>query len=170
MDVAKVRAIKEWETPTKVMELRSFLGLTNYYRSFISGYSVIVTSLTELLKKNKLWVWSKKCQDAFEGLKAAISKELVLALTNFSKMFEVHTDASNYAIGGVLMQDIHPIAFESHKLNQTKWWYAVQEKEMTTIVHRLRTWTHYLFLSKFMVKTDNVTTSYVQSQKKLTHK
>ncbi|XP_070015511.1 uncharacterized mitochondrial protein AtMg00860-like [Nicotiana sylvestris] len=103
MDEAKVRAIQEWEAPIKVTELRSFLGLVNYYRQFISGYSTKVAPLTELLKKNKSWVWTEHCQKAFEGLKAAIIEEPALALPNFSKTFEVHTDASDFAIGGVLM-------------------------------------------------------------------
>ena len=127
-------------------ELRSFLGLANYYRRFISGYSAIAAPLTELLKKNRPWLWSEECEEAFEGLKAAVTKE------------------------PVLMQKKHPIAFESRKLNEAEQRYTVQEKEMTAIVHCLRTWRHYLLGSKFLVKTDNVATSYFQSQKKITPK
>lgn len=170
MDKAKIRAIEEWEAPTKVTMLRSFVGLANYYRRFISGYSDKAASLTELLKKNKPWVWSEQCQKAFESLKAAVTEEPVLMLPNFSKTFEVHTDALDFAIGGVLMQDRHPIAFKSRKLNETKRRYTVQEKEMTTIVHYIRTWRDYLLGSKFVVKTDNAATSYFQSQKKITSK
>ncbi|KAG8380924.1 hypothetical protein BUALT_Bualt06G0067200 [Buddleja alternifolia] len=126
--------------------------------------------LTDLLKKNKPWVWSEACQLAFEDLKAAVSEEPVLALPNFEKMFELHTDASDFAIGGVLMQEGHPIAFESRKLNETERRYTVQEKEMTAIVHCLRIWRHYLLGSRFVVKTDNVATSYFQTQKKLSPK
>ncbi|KAG8377407.1 hypothetical protein BUALT_Bualt08G0029800 [Buddleja alternifolia] len=170
MDEAKIRAIVEWEPPTKVTELRSFLGLVNYYRRFISSYSSRAAPLTDLLKKNKPWVWSEACQLAFEDLKAAVSEEPVLALPNFEKMFELHTDASDFAIGGVLMQEGHPIAFESRKLNETERRYTVQEKEMTAIVHYLRIWRHYLLGSRFVVKTDNVATSYFQTQKKLSPK
>ncbi|XP_055814145.1 uncharacterized protein LOC129883530 [Solanum dulcamara] len=99
MDEAKVRAIKEWKAPTKVTKLRSFLGLANYYRRFISAYSAKSAPLTELLKKNKPWVWSEECKGTFEDLKAAVTEEPVLALPDFSKTFEVHTDASDYAIG-----------------------------------------------------------------------
>ncbi|KAG8368746.1 hypothetical protein BUALT_Bualt15G0078000 [Buddleja alternifolia] len=126
--------------------------------------------LTDLLKKNKPWVWSEACQLAFEDLKAAVSEEPVLALPNFEKMFELHTDASDFAIGGVLMQEGHPIAFKSRKLNETERRYTVQEKEMTAIVHCLRIWRHYLLGSRFVVKTDNVATSYFQTQKKLSPK
>ncbi|XP_070013238.1 uncharacterized mitochondrial protein AtMg00860-like [Nicotiana sylvestris] len=98
MDDAKVRAIQEWEAPIKVTELRSFLGFVNYYRWFISGYSAKAVPLTELLKKNKPWVWTEHCQKAFESLKATVIEEPVLALPDFAKTFEVHTDASDFAI------------------------------------------------------------------------
>ena len=97
-------------------------------------------------------------------------EEPVLALSDHTKLFEVHTDASDFAIGGVLMQDGHPVAFESRKLNDTERRYMVQEKEMTAVVHCLRTWRHYLLGSKFVVLTDNIETSYFLTQKKLTPK
>ena len=59
--------------------------------------------MTELLKKNNPWVWTEHCQKAFEGLKTAVTEEPVLALPDFAKTFEVHTDASDFDIGGVLM-------------------------------------------------------------------
>jgi hypothetical protein len=170
MEQDKVKAIQEWEPPTKVTELRSFLGLVNYYRRFIKGYSARATPLTDLLKKNKAWEWSKKCQEAFEDLKKAVTEEPVLGLPDHTKPYEIHTDASDFAIGGVLMQEGHPIAYESRKLNDTERRYTVQEKEMTAIIHCLRTWRHYLLGSKFEIKTDNVATSYFQTQKKLSPK
>ena len=65
------------------------------------------------------------------------------------------------------MQEGHPIAFESRKLNDTERKYTVQEKEMTAVIHCLRTWRHHLLGSKFVIKMDNVATSYFQTQKKL---
>ena len=55
MDGSKVKAIQEWDPPTKVPQLISFLGLVNYYRRFIKGYLARVTPLMDLLKKNKAW-------------------------------------------------------------------------------------------------------------------
>ena len=68
------------------------------------------------------------------------------------------------------MQERHSIAFESRKLNDMERHYRVQEKEMTAIVHCLCTWRHYLLGSHFIVKTNNVATSYFQTQKKLSPK
>ena len=94
----------------------------------------------------------------------------MLALPDHTKVFEVHTNASDFAIGGVLMQDRHLIAFESCKLNNIEKRYTVQEKEMTAIIYFLRTWRYYLLGSHFIVKIDNVSTSYFQTQKKLSPK
>lgn len=87
-----------------------------------------------------------------------------------TKPSELHTDAFDFVVGGVLMQEGDHIAYKSCKLNDTKKQYTVQEKEMTTIVHCLQTWRHYLLRSKFMVMTGNIATSYFQTQKKLSPK
>ena len=170
MDGAKIRVIEDWEPPTKVTELRSFLGLANFYRKFVKGYSKIAAPLTELLKKDKAWDWNTKCQEAFEGLKKAMASEPVLVLPDHTKPFEIYTDASDVAIGGVLMQEGHPVAYESRKLNETEQRYTVHEKEMTAVVHCLRTWRHHILGSKFVVYTDNVANSYFQTQNKLSPK
>jgi hypothetical protein len=117
MDPQKIQAIVEWSAPKSVPELRSFLGLANYYRRFIEGYSKKTTPLSDLLKKNRRWEWMVDCQQAFEKLKTAVASAPVLGLPDFEKPFEVHTDASDRAIGGVLVQEGHPVAFESRKLN-----------------------------------------------------
>ncbi|KAK3040020.1 hypothetical protein RJ639_027331 [Escallonia herrerae] len=126
MDSAKVQVIQEWQPPTNVSELRSFLGLTNYY------------------KKSNVWEWSKECQLVFSAMKQAMSKDPVLALPDVSKSFEVHTDASDFALGGVLMQECHPVAYESRKLNEAERRYTTHEKELLAVVHCLRIWRHYL--------------------------
>ena len=103
MDQEKVHAIQEWQAPTKVMELRSFLGLVYYYRRFIASYSRCAASLTELLWKDRSWDWSSRYQQAFEDLKAVVMEEPVLWLPDHTLPFEVHIDASDYAIAGVLI-------------------------------------------------------------------
>lgn len=93
-------------------------------------------------------------------LKEAMSKDPVLALPDIGKPFEIQTDASDFALGGVLLQDGHPIAYESRKLNQAERKYAAHEKELLAVVHCLRTWRHYILGSRFVVKTDNTAVSF----------
>ncbi|KAJ7974912.1 Retrotransposon protein, putative, Ty3-gypsy subclass [Quillaja saponaria] len=138
MDLGKVKDIQEWKTLTSVTELRSFLGLANYYRRFVKGYSRKAAPLTELLKKGTVWHWGEPCQTAFEDMKLAMINDPVLALPDISKPFEVQTDASDYALGGVLLQESHPVAYESHKLSQAERRYTAQEKEMLAVIHCLR--------------------------------
>ena len=95
----------------------------------------------------------------FKALKKVVVEEHVLRLPNFEKPFEVWTDALDYAISGVLMQEGCPIAFESWKLNDTRRMYSMHEKDMIAVVHCLRVWQHYLLGSKFVVFTDNMTKS-----------
>ena len=105
-----IRAIEERQAPTKVSKLRSFLGLVNYYRRFIVSYSKRAAQLKNILKKDVRYGpimalhWSEECQRAFEDLKQAVMDDPVLQLPDHTKPFEVHTDASDYAIGGVLVQ------------------------------------------------------------------
>ena len=103
MDERKVQAVIDWQAPTKVTDLRSFLGLANYYKRFIKGYSKIISPLTDFLKKDRAWDWDIECRMAFESLKQAISREPVLQLLNLDLPFEVQTYASDKALGRVLV-------------------------------------------------------------------
>lgn len=94
----------------------------------------------------------------------------MLHLSDFSLPFEVHIDASDRALGGVLMQDKHSIAFESCKLKDVEQRYNAYKKEMTTVIHCLETWRHYVLGTKFTVVTDNMVNTYFQTQKKLSAK
>ena len=76
--------------------------------------------LTDLLKKDKKWHWLEKFQEAFKKLKMTVASELMLRLPDFKLPFKVHTDAFNKATGGVLVQENHPVAYESRKLNEAK--------------------------------------------------
>ena len=137
MDENKVRVITEWSETSKLKELRSFLGLGNYYRWFIKGYLKMVASLTDLLKKDQEWEWRSKCQAAFDELKGAMSSKPILRLPNLELPFEVQTNVSDRALGGVLVQEGHLVAFENRKLNGAEQWYNTREKEMTIVIHCL---------------------------------
>lgn len=137
LDPEKLRAIWDWEPLQNIYEVRSFLGLANYYRRFVEGFSRCVAPLIELLKKDWKWKWSDKCQTTFEILKERLTLALVLALPDFTRPFKVQSDALNFVVGGVLMQDGHLVAYESRKLQDRERNYPAHEKEMIRIVHCL---------------------------------
>jgi len=121
MDDHKVKAILDWEPPKSVPTLRSFLRLASYYRKFIKNFTKIVAPLTNLLKKFALtYEWEEACDEAFGTLKGILVKASVLKLPDFDKEFEIHSDASDFAIGGVLLQEGRLVAFESKKLGETE--------------------------------------------------
>ncbi|KAL0434635.1 UNVERIFIED_CONTAM: Retrovirus-related Pol polyprotein from transposon.6 [Sesamum radiatum] len=90
--------------------------LANYYRRFANGYSEIARPMMDLLKKTETWNWTPQYQVSFDNLKRTMVIDHVLALPDMSKPFMVETDASDFALGSVLMQDGHPVFFESRKL------------------------------------------------------
>jgi len=104
MEQEKIKAVKEWKTPTKVKNVESFLGFANFYRCFIHNFSHTAKLLNEL-KGKKEWKWEQEHQKAFEELKEKITSQPVLVLPRREGKFRVETDTSGHTIGGVLSQE-----------------------------------------------------------------
>jgi hypothetical protein len=98
--------------PKNVHEVHSFLGLANYFREFVSHYLEVAAPMTNLMKKSHLWAWTGKCQNAFQKLKHLLTEASLLRTLDESKTYCVVTDASDIGLGGVLLQEGHPIAYE----------------------------------------------------------
>ena len=142
-----------------------FLELANYYRRFIKNFSKIAGPLSDLLvKEGMVLKWTEVCDDAFNELKRLLSTAGVLKYPEFDKAFEVHTDASDFAIGGVLMQDGHPVAYESKKLTGCQLRWPIHEKELYVVVHCLKQWRHYMRGLKTKVFIDNISLKYLDSK------
>ena len=136
VDPAKVQVIWDWPSPTTLTELRSFLGLANFYRRFVFGFSHISWPLSQVTNSGakEKFFWSESQQKAFRELKDRLCTTPVLALPDLQQPFEVETDASDYAIGAVLTQHGHPVAYHSETLSNTVRKYPTYDKEMYSIV------------------------------------
>lgn len=153
----KVDAINTIDLPTTQKEIKSFLGMTGYYRKFIKDYAKVAYPMIKYLKKNGSRISTNDLEyvDAFRKLKALITSGPVLNSPDFNKTFVLTTDASNYAIGAVLSQCGHPIAFSSRTLNNHEKNYSVIEKELLAVVWSTKYFRPYLFGRRFTIRTDH---------------
>ena len=110
------------------------------------------------------------CQRAFDSVKSLFVNAPVLRLPDFDRPFTVVTNASDYGIGGVLLQEAHPLAFESRKLNSAELNYTTTEKELLAIVHALRTWRCYLEGFEFTAVTDHNPLVFFRTQQHLSRR
>lgn len=152
----KVEAIQKLAEPTNRKELRSFIGLVNYYRDMWIRRSDILAPLARLTSKTVKWNWTAECSDAFRKMKKVLSKEVLLAYPDFSKTFVIHTDASHSQLGAVISQDNKPIAFYSRKLNSAQTRYTTTERELLSIVETLKEFRNILLGHKIIVHTDHL--------------
>jgi hypothetical protein len=169
-DPKKVQVVHEWPVPKTAHDVRSFLGLTQYFRRFIKDYSLVAAPLQALLQKKSTCQWNDQCQQAFERLKQALLTAPVLSMPDFDRPYEleVWTDASNTAVGAVLMQNGHPIAYESRKFSSAERNYNTTDREMLAIIHALRTWRCYLEGAQFKVKCDHKALSFFKTKVEVT--
>ncbi|KAL0297747.1 UNVERIFIED_CONTAM: Retrovirus-related Pol polyprotein from transposon [Sesamum radiatum] len=142
-DSSKLRVIADWPAPSSFTALHGFLGITGYYRRFVRNYASIAAPLTDLLKQSS-FSWPPAAAAAFLALRAALLVIPTLRLPDFSLPFEVTTDASQTAIGAVLSQGRHPIAFFSKKMSARLQASSAYEREMFAITEAIRKWRHYL--------------------------
>ncbi|KAL4282483.1 hypothetical protein GQ457_16G010960 [Hibiscus cannabinus] len=163
IDPDKIVAIQQWPVPQNVKEVRRFLGLAGYYRRFIHHYASIAGPLTDLLKKDAFY-WSSTAVKAFEELKGLLSSTPVLRLPDFTKPFNVETDASGIGIGAILSQDNHPIAFFSQKLCPRMQKASAYQREMFAVTQAIAKWRQYLLGRKFTVITDQQSLKNLKDQ------
>ena len=137
-------------------QIKSFLGITGYYRKFIKDYAKIAQPKTKYLKQNtKINKLDPTYINAFEQLKTFLTTHPILKYPDFEKQFKLNTDASQYAIGAVLLQENHPVAYASRTLNNHEIRYSTTEKELLAVVWAVKYFRPYLYGKEFELRTDH---------------
>ncbi|KAJ1595875.1 hypothetical protein NDA14_005688 [Ustilago hordei] len=177
MDPEKVRTVKEWPMPESIHDIQRFLGFANFYRRFIAHFAHIAKPLTSLVKPIE---WFKKfelpeeAQQAFHKLIQAFTSAGVLQHFNYHLPTRLETDASDFAIAGVLKQEHegrwHPVAFYSRKMSSAEKNYEIHDKELLAVVACLTQWQHMLagLLSQLVILTNHEALKYFKSQRHIT--
>jgi hypothetical protein len=156
---ALVEKIKNCPRPITKTKVRSFLGLASYYRRFIRNFSGIARPLYNLTKQDESFVWTEDCEHAYNYLRKCLTTHPIVVYPNFNKPFFLHTDASNYAIGAVLVQKDDKghdrvIAYASRVLNPAESNYTVTEKECLAVIWATKRFHTFLQGQPFSIITD----------------
>ncbi|CAA7031690.1 unnamed protein product [Microthlaspi erraticum] len=166
VDPSKVEAIKSWPTPRSITEVRSFHGLASFYRRFVHHFSDITAPLTDCMKGSS-FKWTPEAALAFETIKQKLVSAQILALPDFSVVFELHCDACKLGIGAVLSQHGRPVAFFSEKIAGSRARYSTYDVEFYAIIQAIKHWRHYLFHQEFILYTDHDALKHLGSQEKI---
>jgi hypothetical protein len=154
----KVDAILKILPPRTKKQVRSFLGMINYYRDMWHKRSHLILPLAALSSKSKPFTWTEQCQKSFEDITKIVAQEVLLNYPNFGIPFDIFTDASERQLGTVIMQNNKPIAFYSRKLNPAQCKYTTGEQELLSIVKTVKQYQNILLGYDIKVFTDHKNT------------
>ena len=157
----RVQAVLDWTPPESVKQVRSFLGLASYCRRFVENLSKVAKPLTELLKKDKKFEWTTKCEQSFLEMKRRLTSAPVLTPPDTKRDFEIFCDASRQGLECILMQDRHVVAYASRQLRPHEENYPTHDLELAAVVHALKTWRHYLLGNRCEIFTDHQSLKYI---------
>ena len=160
VDPEKIKVINDRLAPKNVKQVQSFIGMCNWYRRFILNFSFIAAPLFDLLAKDEPFVWSNKCEIAFQELKKILTSFPILRPPDFSREFILYADACAYAIGFILSQidkfnREYNVEYGSRLLKGSELNYGITEKECLAVVYAIKSCHIYLFGAKFKVVTDH---------------
>ena len=164
-----VEKIRRLPVPANQTEVCRVIGLGNFYRKFIKGYSQLTAPLRQLRKKDVPFVWTSECQNSFDRVKELLTSYPILAMPDFSHDFILRCDASGSGIGGTLSQEVpgdhgpkvHVIAYYSRKLTDTETCYPITQKELLAVVSAVRKYEPMIRHSRIVVYTDHSALVYM---------
>ena len=172
MDPVKVAGIAEWPTPTCKRDIQQFLGFCNFYRRFIHHFADIARPL-QVLTGNVPFEWKEECQTSFDQLKTLLTSEPILTIPNPHDKFRLEADASQYAMGAVLMQNQEnkwkPIGYTSKAFDAAQRNYDIYDRELLAIMMALEQHRPQLIGTKqpFEIQTDHANLQYFKKPQKL---
>ena len=157
---SKVQAIVQAPVPENQQQLRSFLGLINYYGKFMPNLATILKPLNSLLQKHRQWEWTTECQQAFQTAKDTLISSQVLMHYDPTKPITLAADASAYGIGAVIAHTLpdgseRPVAFASRTLSPSETNYSQIEKEALALIYGVKHFHQYLYGRRFILVTDH---------------
>lgn len=168
-DPEKIESITKRPTPKSLKELMSFLQMCSWYRRFISNFSDLARPLTNLMKKNAHWTWGEEQEKAYVELKQRLTATPILRQANDKLPYIVKTDASNYALGAVLVQgegpEEHPVEYASRLLTAAERNYSTTEREALAVVWALTKFRGYIDSLPVTVVTDHQALKWLMSLK-----
>ena len=172
MSSKKIRGVTDFPMPRKMTELRSFLGLTNYFRDHVPNHSNVVAPLHALIdhaaKKQTLLVWTDEAADAFTKVKTLIAKSPLLYFIHDTAPITLMTDASDYGIGGYLYQEVNEkkqlVALVSKSLTKTQLRWSVIQKEAYAIFYCCTFLDALLRDRQFTILTDHKNLTYIDKE------
>ncbi|KAG6438941.1 hypothetical protein O3G_MSEX000349, partial [Manduca sexta] len=158
-DPAKIDAVLQMASPKNLKHLKSFLQTCSWFRKFVPNFSQVSQPLTKLTRKNEPWIWEHPQEEAFQSLKNMLTSAPILVQADYTKAFVLRTDASNYALGAVLLQgegpEERPIEYASRLLTSAERNYSTTEKEALAVVWATDKFRGYLDGHPVVVKSDH---------------
>lgn len=168
-DPEKIRAVMRFPVPKDLGELRSFLGLANYYHDFIAGFAMKCKAMYLLTRKDTPWSWSGLAHAAFEQIKTDLCSKPCLYAPDFELPFILQTDASGHGIGAVLTQEVdgveHPLGYISRQLSKHEVNYSAIEWECLAVVWAIGQFEVYLIDKPFVVVTDHAPLQWLPTKR-----
>ena len=159
-DPGYVNQVLKFKKPSNVKEIERFIGMVTWLSRFVPNLSKLTSKLNDLKKKNHVFKWTPEHDRHYNAILRAISETKLLRHPDIKRPFFIQTDASDRAIGAVLLQDfgngyLEPIEFISRRFKESEAKWHASEKELVAIVWALKKWIRYLLPKHFIVFTDH---------------
>jgi hypothetical protein len=168
---SKVQAVVDAPNPKNLSELRSFLGMVNYYGKFLPNLATTLAPLYKLLRQTTAWKWGHSQKDAFRRVKKLLLSSRVLTHFNDQLPLIVECDASPYGLGAVLSHRFpdgteKPVGFASRTLTKAEQNYSHLDKEALAIIFGVKKYHQYIYGRQFVIKTDHKPLTHIFSESK----